>query len=343
MKPNLKKHLITAIKFALSIGILWYLFHTASKKDEFANFFERDIKWAWVGLGFLGALLAHLIGFVRWRVMVRALGLPFSLWDAIRIGFIGVFFNMVAFGVIGGDSLRAFYVTRQIKNRTPEAISSVVADRIIGLLTMFTIASTMFLFLDTEQIQSLDSKDFAGFKLLCKGVLLLTVAGYLGIFTIFCAPWITKSGWYQSLMKLPKVGGIIEKLTDVVMMYRSRPGAVATSVLLSVGVNICFVISIYSLAVGLTERFPSFTNHFVIEPIAMVANAVPLPGGIGGMEWALSMLYETFGSSSGLLVALGFRFALLFVTVIGACFWFFNKRKVAEVMEASDAAADQST
>ena len=67
----------------------------------------------------------------------------------------------------------------------------------------------------------------------------------------------------------------------------------------------------------------------------MVSNAVPLPGGIGGMEWAMSFLYKAFGSTSGVIVAFGFRLALLLVTVIGAGFWFVNKSKVTEIMDAS--------
>ena len=71
-------------------------------------------------------------------------------FDAIRIGFIGSFFGLFAFGIIGSDTLRAFYVTRQAKDRMPEAICSVVADRIVGLITMFSFASVAFLLLDFE-------------------------------------------------------------------------------------------------------------------------------------------------------------------------------------------------
>ena len=332
-KKSSKRHLITALKFGLSIAILWYLFNSAAKDDEFENFFARQKQWGWIGLGFVGAVAAHLFGFYRWRVMLRALDVPFSNMDAIRIGFIGVLFNMITVGVIGGDALRAFYVTRQVKDKTPEAISSVVADRIIGLLTMFTVASTMFLFLDTSNF--VDS-DLANLNKVCRFVLVLTVLGYVGIFAIFCAPWVTQTKFYQSLMHLPKIGEVIKKLTSVVLMYRTKPGAVAFSFLLSIGVNICFAVAIYSIAVGTTENYPSFADHFVIEPIAMVSNAVPLPGGIGGMEWSMKLLYGAFGSKSGVIVAFAFRFSLLFVTVIGAVFWFMNKSKVSDVMSATN-------
>lgn len=333
------RHLVTALKFGASILILAWLFYEARENSEFENLWTRDKQWGWVGLAFLATLIAHLIGFVRWRVMVRALDLPFRMGDAIRIGFIGAFFNTFTIGVIGGDALRAFYVTREMEDRTSEAISSVIADRIVGLLTMFTIASIMFLLSDLSSISSGNPQDLANVSKVCKFALICTVLGYLGMATVFCAPWLTRTKWFASLLKIPMAGGIIEKLTNVALAYRSRPGVVALSFLLSVGINLAFAVAIYSLAIGLTDTHPSFLNHLVIEPIAMVSNAVPLPGGIGGMEWATNFLYNAFGSTSGFIVAFGFRITLLFVTVIGACYWFLNKNKVSEVM--GDGSADK--
>ena len=321
------------LKFAASFAILAWLF--SKSQAEFESFIEREKQWGWVGLGFLAALAAHVIGFVRWRVMVRALGLPFTLFDAIRIGFIGVLFNLGPFGVVGGDGLRAFYVTRELKDRTPEAISSVFADRIIGLLTMFSIASVMFLLVDTSSVASGEAEDLKTLGMICKFVLVCTLLGFAGMATVACAPWLTRTKLFGALTKLPKVGGVIEKVTEIALMYRSRPGAVALSFLLSIGVNLCFVVAIYSLAVGISDNHPTLVNHLVIEPIAMVSNAAPLPGGIGGMEWAMNFLYSAFGSTSGFIVAVGFRIALLLVAVVGAGFWFFNKSKVTEIMDAS--------
>jgi uncharacterized protein (TIRG00374 family) len=329
--------LITGVKFALSIGILVYLFYSARAEDPelFDGFMSREKRWGWVGLGFLSCFLAHMFSFFRWRVLVRALDLPFTLFDAIRIGFISTFFSLFAFGVIGGDTLRAFYVTRQVRDRAPEAICSVVADRVIGLMTMFSFASIAFLLIDTSAIASEHPGKFATLNFVCKVVLGATSAGFLGMITLFLAPQIVKTKLYQRLYAIPKTGPITERLTEVVMTYRSKPVAVLVCFLMSVGVNACFVISIYSMARGLTEVYPTVANHFMIEPISMVANAIPLPGGVGGMEFAMKLLYETFGFGTGVIVAFAFRFALLCISAAGAGFWFLNRSKVAEVMESS--------
>lgn len=335
MNNKVKRNLITAFKFALSIGILAYLFNTARHDDQFDGFLTSQKNWGWIALGLLGCLGAHLVSFFRWRVMVRALELPFSWFDAVRIGFISSFFSLFAFGVIGGDTLRAFYVTRQIRDRAPEAICSVIADRVVGLLTMFAVASAAFLLLDTETIASLHPGKLATLNYACKIVLAITSAGIAGVITVFLAPQIVKSNWYRKLYTLPRVGPIVVRLTEVVLVYRSKPLAVVACVLMSVGVNLCFIVSIYSMAAGLTDSYPSFANHFLIGPISMVANAAPLPGGLGGMELALNFLYEAFSCNSGVIVAFSFRFALLCISAMGAAFWFLNRSNVADVLESS--------
>jgi uncharacterized protein (TIRG00374 family) len=327
------RYLITALKFAMSIAILAYLFNTARKNDQFDLLFSTKKQWGWIAIAFAACVGAHLVGFLRWRMMVRALDLPFSIADAIRIGFIGSFFNLFAFGVIGGDTLRAFYVTRQIHNRTPEAISSVVADRMIGLLTMFLVASIAFLLLDMSAIESEHPKKLATLQYACRTVFAVTMLGFATLIALFFTPALAKTGWYQSMMTIPKLGPIISRITSVVTMYRSRPGVVLVSFVMSLGVNLCFVLAIYAIAAGLTGSYPSLRNHFLIEPISMVSNAVPLPGGLGGMELALNFLYEAFSCQTGVIVAFTFRFALLSVSAIGAAFWFLNRSKVSDAME----------
>lgn len=333
MKTKAKRLIVTLIKIGLSIGILSYLFYTAVQNDQFALLAETPIRWQWIALGMLACLGAHLIGFFRWRIMVRAIDLPFSNTDAVRIGFIGLFFNLFAFGVLGGDTLRAFYVTRQIKNRTPEAIASVVADRVIGLLTMCLVATVAFLWFDTSSLESDHPNELAIIQYICKIVTVLTALGFAGLTVLAFAPQLANTRWYQAMMNWPKIGGIIQRLTGVITLYRNRPGAVLMAFIMSLGVNVCFAATIFALAQGLTPASPSFANHFVIEPIAMVSNAVPLPGGIGGMEFSLNLLYLAFSFETGVVVAFAFRFALLTISAIGAVFWFLNRSNVAHLMD----------
>ncbi len=132
----------------------------------------------------------------------------------------------------------------------------------------------------------------------------------------------------------------MQDIVGVITVYRSRPWAVAISLFMSVRVNLAFAVSIYSIAAGLFEFHPSFLDHFMIEPIAMVSNALPLPGGIGGMELALDFLYQAFASEHGVVVAFAFRFYLLLVSAVGAIVWFLNRSKVENLIPATRESAE---
>ena len=50
---------------------------------------------------------------IRWCFLVRALGITFSIRDALRIGFLGYLFNLSPAGIAGGDLLKAVMLARE--------------------------------------------------------------------------------------------------------------------------------------------------------------------------------------------------------------------------------------
>ncbi len=329
------KHILIIAKCAVSLGILCYLFYNASQGGQWEQLSQTPKHWGWVAMGFFGCLAAMLFSFYRWQLLVRALELPFRLIDSIRIGFIGLFFGLFAFGVVGNDSLRAFYAARQAKDRVSAAVTSVLADRIIGLLTMFTIATLAFCSVDFSTLAESYPEKARALSVVGWFVMACTGCGYLGLAVLCFTPMLKKTRLFQWFVGLPKIGGILEKVSAAVVMYRGRPGVIVASFGLSAAVNFCFLLSMFSLAKGLTSGHPTLLEHMVIEPLAMVSNAAPLPGGIGGLEFAMKFLYVAFNSDNGVVVGFAFRIAFLLVSAIGAVVWFANRETVASLKESA--------
>ena len=327
-----KKFAILICKTVISVGILGYLFHSARSTEQFHDLSAEDLSWGWLGMAFVLCITAHVVSYLRWRVMVRALGIPFNIYDAVRIGFIGSFFNLFAFGVVGGDSLRAFYVARQIKHRVPEVIASVLADRMIGLLTMFSFASAAFLLTDLAHFgKAANPQKTQAMITACRFIVTATFVGYSGLIALLFIPRLTQTKGFNQLTAMPKLGPIIDRLAQVLIVYQKRKRALGSCFLLSGVMVVCFASSIFSIALAINESHPSLAQHFIITPISMTANAIPLPGGIGGMELALDFLYQAFASSSGnqraIIIAFTFRFVLLMTSAIGAMAWFFHRKR----------------
>src|SRR5215469_719233 len=103
IKPHVKKILFNLIKFGVSISIVAWLVVDTSRNRAFAELADQPKHWGLLALAVVTGLTAVVLTFVRWHVLVRALGLNFSLKDAIRLGFLGYLLNFVSFGAVGGD------------------------------------------------------------------------------------------------------------------------------------------------------------------------------------------------------------------------------------------------
>ena len=338
MKPAARKTLITIIKWAISFLILAWLYQQTKQADQFDVLWQSEKRYGWLVFALLIGLVTALISFYRWYLLVRALNLEFSFYDAVRLGFLGNLLNLMSVGVLGGDALKSVFLARQLPGRAPEAVASVIFDRAIGLLAMFSFASVAYLLTDFSGMELKHETENQALHWVCRVTILLTLIGFAGLSVLFLTPRFHKTAIFKRLANLPKLGSLFKRLVNVALAYRNRFGAVVAAFLLSILVNVGFALSFYGVARGLSDVHPTLAQHLVISPIAMVANAVPLPGGLGGMEAAVAYLYRAFSSAQmpaehGFVVALGFRFILLFIAGIGLCFYLSSKREIKELSE----------
>ncbi len=102
------------------------------------------------------------------------------------------------------------------------------------------------------------------------------------------------------LERLPAVGGSAAEFWRAVWMYRCKQRSVAAVMLLSWVGHVGFVLAFYCSAHVLWDRemgpIPTLTEHFLLVPIGLVLQAIPLtPGGAGIGEMGFGKLYGLFG------------------------------------------------
>jgi hypothetical protein len=91
--------------------------------------------WGYALAAFAVMVLQTPVGAVRWRMLLAVQGIHITLWESVRLTYIGWFFNNWLPGATGGDFVKAFYIARQTHHK-PEAITTVFLDRLIGLIAM---------------------------------------------------------------------------------------------------------------------------------------------------------------------------------------------------------------
>jgi uncharacterized protein (TIRG00374 family) len=342
MEAHTRRRILTIGKLALAVAIFAFLYHRS--REPLAKLSEQTFNWKFLVAAFFCSLTATTLTFVRWHLLLRALNIKIPLVETLRLGALGFTLNFVSPGSVGGDFFKAIFLAHGQPGRRTEAVASVIADRVTGLLTMLALATAAIFAAGLLKVES------ETLHVLCQAILATAAIGWLGFGSLmFIAPFSGPRMRFWS-ERLPFVGKTIGRLLGVVALYRSRK----PMVLAAFGVSLCmatsFVSAFYLIAKGLPIHAPSWREQAVIVPCASLVGAIPMtPSGLGTTEYALDQLYlimpggEQRQEGDGFLVGFGRRINDIAVAVIGLTFYLTRRRELNEVMEEAEHIADDES
>ncbi len=304
------KYIIGFALLVAVIGLNW------NSKDDgtpgLRDLLNRTPEYSLFALAMLCAVGVYVPQYLRWYVLVRALDLPFKLRDAFRLGMVGTFYSNFLPGAIGGDLVKAFYIAKGHPERKAAAVSTVVADRMLGLFGLLVFASIVggsMWFLGNQQVVGNSKLQFI--------IIACAIASFLGAAGYFCMGYIPEkfaTRFGERLQTWPK-GQTLSELWYTGLQYRQRPKAIAMGVLLSAMSHTAMMFLFHTAARVFppvdTSLLGSFTEHCVIAPIGFIVQAViPLPGGLGASEFTFGGLYELIRPDGGKTVGLTARLTI---------------------------------
>ncbi|HEY7312141.1 MAG TPA: lysylphosphatidylglycerol synthase transmembrane domain-containing protein [Gemmataceae bacterium] len=351
-----KRIVINIGKYLLAIGLLTWVI-----SSNWAPANGKGLAYVWqthvvegkpIHTGFLLAaaliyICAALLTFVRWYVLVRAVELPFRVFDAIRLGLVGLFFNAFLPGSVGGDIVKAAFLAREQDRRTV-AVATVIMDRLIALWALvWFVALSGSLFWLMGQLEGPVAPRSKGAVVGALVIVGVSVAGWL---LLGLLPSWRAVRFAGRLERLPRVGTSAAEFWRAMWMYRCRQGAVAAVMVLSWVGHIGFVCAFWCGANVLWSAelgpIPSLAEHFVFVPMGLVVQAlVPTPGGAGGGEWGFSKLYEVFGGSevNGALGSLVLRVITWVSGLVGYLVYFRMNKQSSTAREPDSAPPTQES
>jgi len=331
-----RKFLFTIAKYSVSILIIGFLLYRATtgenSSESFSEIWTQRSQWntMLLLLSLIIALGGLSLTFVRWFFLVRALDIPFKLRDSFRLGFIGYFSNFLSLGVLGGDAIKAVFISRERPEKKPEAVSSIVLDRVMGLYAL-TIVCAIAAVAGTAADSSSGSAGATGtLDTIAFTSLFISISVGLVAIALVLVPELTGESMQQRLLRLPVVGAIMQKLLRAVNIFRGRPLMLLSLTGLTIVIHCLFAVSVFVMAVGLNVTRPEFIQHLVISPVSNLAGSIPLPGGIGGFEAMFETLYVRAGipAGNGLAIALCFRIVTILLAMIGVVYYLRSKREL---------------
>ena len=100
----------------------------------------RDLNLRYFALVVVVFAAAQIIQALRWKLLLQTQSIRIGMPTVIKLYYLGLYYNNVMPGSIGGDLLKAWYVMKHTDRRFEGALS-VVVDRVVGLATTLMIAA----------------------------------------------------------------------------------------------------------------------------------------------------------------------------------------------------------
>lgn len=247
----------------------------------------KDIRLKTLGILILLYVSGQFISAYKWSRLLKATGLEYGYATICRAYFFGMFVNAAAFGTVGGDVARGVFLKPQA-GQGAKVASSIVVDRIHGLMTLILVSVAGFFFAGQILISG---------GLLLSFVLALTV-WYLAPTRIrsLCANYPLLAKIFNAFdLALPKTKSLLLEITALSAMLH------------------LLQVSIYPIIFAELSNPLPLAVVFAFVPLVNIASSLPLSvQGLGVREGLLAMFFAHQGLTVEHAIAAGL---LWFVTV----------------------------
>ena len=320
----MKKRLHFFLRLFISIGVCLLLFWWM--RDKIASTFNalKMTNLKLFSIAFVVNLLGLMICSARFKIVLFAQKIYFSLIETIRLTFIGVFFNNFLPTSVGGDVVKGYY-TSQKTGRTLESFSAVVADRFVGLLTFVLIAFISFLLLG----KYIDNR--------IKSTVLIILSTMILVMLALSSKTLLKKIDFL-LNKIPffRKKSRLQRLTVILQNYKNNRRALYNAVVFSLIGQATYIITTYLLAKSLFLSIP-LKMFFLFLPIISTLSMLPSLNGLGIREGAFVYFFGSLVLPENAL-ALSFLWLAVLIgsSLIGAIIYILKEpltKKVVQVVE----------
>ena len=274
--------LIIIIKMTISILLLWFLAHTSKLNFKLLlNLLDAPaILVTIISIYFIIVAISSW----RWQQINSALDIKLGYTQTILPTYLGIAFNNLIPGGIGGDFFRFHFVKKKISVKRSTIMMSILFDRIIGLMGIFVITTIIAVFYINELLKHTITIYFIS---LCALVCATFMCVY--IFLMFLPKRIGISLWLQKSFQNKKWLSPLLSLLDAARTYRNSKLVILNCLAASVIIQI--LIAITCLLIAKIMHFPiiSLPHYLVALAITQIVNLIPIaPGGFGVGEMAFA-------------------------------------------------------
>jgi uncharacterized protein (TIRG00374 family) len=313
----MKKTLLTVLQIAVTIGLLWWVFHDPERRSEMLAAAKLANVW-WLGAGILVFFFCTIVATARWKILLAVQDINMTWLRTWQLFMIGMFFNLFMLGSTGGDVVKMFLTMREARNNKAAALLSVFMDRVIGMLALIFL-SVGFLYFRYDLLNHAE-----GSSTLLNLLLWLMAAALLIIVGMFA---VSALGWVHYLPQWTPLRGRIVEISAACHMYAKGWRLTIWAFLISFPLFGMFFTTFYCAARAFTDQL-GMVDIFSVMPIVAVITAIPISvSGIGLRESLFVSLLAPFGVTAAvatLISVTGFLINTLGSLAGGLVFLFYR-------------------
>ena len=142
----MKKIVKIAIKIVFTFIALYIVFSKIELQQIKDIFAKIDILYLFLALIFFN--LSKIISSIRLNIYFRHIGIKISELYALRLYYIGMFYNLFLPGGVGGDGYKIYLLNKSHNTKISRLITATLLDRLSGLIPLLFFAGVLFLFSD---------------------------------------------------------------------------------------------------------------------------------------------------------------------------------------------------
>jgi len=292
----------TILKIIISFLLIIFIVYNVGVEQIWNQFSNMKLQ-----LFFIVIILDALgvaISAKKWQILLESKRIYVGYIDLLKHYYIGVFFNAFLPTTIGGDAVKSYYLSKELDKRI-EALSSVIMERLTGLIAIVSIGACAMLM--GYALIPRDAFVIATLVII-PGPLLLMVL-------IFKFNAIEKIISLSFFSRFSNITDIVRDANSSLQEYSGKKYTLCIALAISFLYHTLLILMNYILALALGLDIELF-YFFIFVPITEILILLPITiQGFGVRSGSYVTLFSQVGIPSPSAFALGFSMQM--VKVIG--------------------------
>lgn len=248
-------------------------------------------------------LVQQVLVAYSWQLLLKAQQSRVPFARVLQVHFIGTFFGIFMPTSVGMDVVRAFALSKHLKNGV-DAVTSMFVSRVVGYLVFFAMALLV----------AVPVARMTHNQLLFWVVLAMAAVFVAAVWLVLHPRFLRPVAYLFGKIKLQRLVPKLEAFQNGIAALRRKRGLMLQVLLLSVAYQAVGILVIYLTGLSL-QIAVGIQYYFIYVPLIMAITILPLSiAGIGVREGAFVFFFTPLGASEAQALTLSL---LLFVQMLG--------------------------